>query len=150
MWKLNAGLERQLLLGMEIALPHVISHAKALLSTFTYFPSFAGKRICDGTVLLGRWIHFHSGTDGLRNFTRKHYEYRWSSIFLYEFYVLPATDLIIISQFLYLFIKRICELITPTEHIYKTEQWRPGGIIWWTWKWRYHLTQDSLLFLNIT
>ena len=38
-WKLNAGLEGGggggLLLGMEIALPHAISHAKVLLSTVT-------------------------------------------------------------------------------------------------------------------
>ena len=67
MWKLNAGLERLLPLGMEIALPHVISHAKALLSTFTSFASFPIKRIHGGTVLLGRWIHFHplTGTDSV-------------------------------------------------------------------------------------
>ncbi len=63
MWKLNAGLEGLLLPGMEIALPHVISHAKALLSTFTSFASFSIKRIHGGTVLLGRWIHFRSRTE---------------------------------------------------------------------------------------
>lgn len=68
MWKLNAGRDGPLLLGMEIALPHVISHAKALLSTFTQFASFALKRIHGGIALLGRWIHFQSltGTDGVR------------------------------------------------------------------------------------
>lgn len=68
MWKLNAGLEGLLPLGMEIALPHVISHAKALLSTFTSFASFPIKSIHGGTVLLGRWIHFHplTGTDSVR------------------------------------------------------------------------------------
>lgn len=61
------------------------------------------KKIQYGIALLRRWTHFHSEThrlcQGKRNFTHKHYKYRWSSsIFHYELYLLPVTGFFIVSH----------------------------------------------------
>lgn len=82
MWKLSAALEGPLLLSMEIALPHVISHTKAFLSTVTQFAYFALKGICDGTAMLGRWICFWSLVlmNNVRIYNVSHHRHKWSSL----------------------------------------------------------------------
>ncbi len=123
MWKLNAGLERLLLLGMEIALSHVISHAKALLSTFTSFAFFTIKRIHGATVLLGRWIHFHSLT-GMESVGTREISHA-NTTNTADFQSFPEFDICVACSLLnyrshrfYNTLQQICKLITPQRFIW--------------------------------
>lgn len=152
MWKLNAGLEGSLLLRMEIALPHVISHAKALLSTFTSFASFTIKRIHAGTVLLGRWINFHSltGTESVRACEISHVNTMNTGnvqYFTMSFmYFLPLALLLLSYLTVFITLYNRSANWSQLRNIPETEWRRQRGGNWWKIKWVYYLTQNSLPF----
>lgn len=75
---------------MEIALSHVISHAKALLSTFTSFAAFTVKKIHGGIVFAGEINTFSLSVSGPVKF----HTHTGDLLQSFTFYVLPATGLI--------------------------------------------------------